>query len=92
MITGFPDHPFGEDLPSYVSHEHVLEYLQEFSALHQLDDYITYNTAVKRVTPVINNEKKLPIDDNVQWEVSYRNLLSGVESKSLYDGVIICTG
>ena len=92
-IAGFPDQPFDDDLPSYVGHKCVLEYLQEFATQHQLDDYITYNTTVKKITPVIiKKEGKLPVDDDVQWEVSYRNVLSGLEDKSLFDGVIICTG
>lgn len=36
----FPDFPFREDLPSFIKHWEVLEYLQEYGKHYNLEKYI----------------------------------------------------
>ena len=51
----FPDFPFPSHLPSHLSHQDVLKYLQDYVEYHNLNQFIEYETLVERVKPVALN-------------------------------------
>ncbi|XP_072037202.1 uncharacterized protein [Amphiura filiformis] len=86
-VMAFPDFPFDPSLPSFVTHNDVLDYLEKYAAQFNLLQYIKFETVVEYVKPVTNGEKTL-------WEVTVRNLTDKVNGSqtSVFDAVIVCNG
>ena len=97
----FPDVPFREDLPSFIGHRDVLEYLQNFATRFNLYKNIRFHTNVEKVEPVV--KEVLPdmaqcgdatsgICDSVKWMVQTRDLETGTVSEEVFDIVLVCAG
>ena len=74
-------------MPTFPHHTDVLDYLNEYTKYYQLHKYICYNSEVMTVRPLFS-----PSNGNPQWEVIIRDVISGQETKSLFDVVFVCTG
>lgn len=103
----FPGFPFKKDLPSFIQHTDMLEYLQQYSAHYDLHRYIQFRTLVERVQPVpvqvsksdgsscTKRESKPPyqfLQDSVRWKLTSRNVESGVTKETMYDAILVCNG
>ena len=49
----FPGFPFPSDLPSFPYHYDVLKYLQDFTRHYSLDQFISFQTCVDEIKPVL---------------------------------------
>ena len=95
----FPGFPFPQDLPSFVHHTDMLEYLQKYTAHYKLEQFISFHTLIERVVPVECTVTRLPgrtesgmCLDNVKWEVTSRHLVSNTSRTDLFDAVLVCNG
>ena len=99
----FPGFPFKKDLPSFVQHTDVLDYLQQYCAHYDLQRYIQFRTLVERVQPVpvqtskpdTERESKPQcglLQDSVRWKLTSRNVETGVTKETLYDAILVCNG
>ena len=100
QLMDFPDVPFGEDVPTFMGHKHVSEYLQQFAEDFNLHDKIRFHTHVEKVEPVSKDSlgegatvgEVQGINDSVKWMVETRDLENGTSSKEIYDIVLVCSG
>ena len=101
-VMQFPDLPFRKDLPSYVGHADMLEYLQQYTAHYNLHQYIHFNTLIEKVesVPVESQAVSETADpergpaclDSVKWKIQSKNLKTGALTEALYDAVLVCNG
>ncbi|XP_060066421.1 uncharacterized protein LOC132546720 [Ylistrum balloti] len=86
-VMAFPDFPFRKDLPSFVRHEDMLEYLESYATSFDLLKYIKFSTTVNSVNPL-----KSP--DKVTWQVTYKDLVNSDVSPvtETFDAVMVCNG
>ena len=87
---GFPGFPFKEDLPSFVHHSDMLDYLRTYCAHYRLERFIHFNTHVERVAPVETGTGFC--GDSVRWSVTSKNTLSGERGVEMFDAVLVCNG
>lgn len=87
-LMAFPDFPFSEDLPSYIGHKDVLQYLDNYADHFGLKQFIRFETEVARVHPVPNG------NGSVTWSVWVRDLTKPADDLSQYDfeAVLVCNG
>lgn len=84
----FPDHPFPDHLPSYMSHEHMLEYLDTFVHKLNLLKYMKFSRKVEEV-------RALPqADGEEKWQLTVLNLLDPKAPPEIhvFDAVVVCNG
>ncbi|XP_070575786.1 uncharacterized protein [Ptychodera flava] len=88
-VMAFPDFPFDKSLPSFIKHQDVLKYLNDYSEKYDLTKFINFNTAVDYVKPVHQDGQ-----EKVLWDVGFRDVRK--QSKELtieqYDAVLVCNG
>ena len=87
---GFPGVPFSEELPSFVHHTDMLDYLKMYCTRYQLERFIHFNMHVEKITPL--DSKAGFCGDSVRWEVNCKNTLSGEEVTEVFDAVLVCNG
>ncbi|XP_078609486.1 uncharacterized protein LOC144880836 isoform X2 [Branchiostoma floridae x Branchiostoma japonicum] len=85
-VMAFPDFPFDSSLPSFVTHQEVLKYLEDYTDHFQLRKHIQFLTKVDTVKPVTGAGQTL-------WEVT----VSSVEepekiTTQQFDAVMVCNG
>ncbi|CAI5438215.1 unnamed protein product [Caenorhabditis angaria] len=73
----FENTPFDDNLPSFMSHEDVLEYLEKFAE--------SLKIPIRFETKVVNVER---VDES--WKVTY--IHNSIEEDGLYDAVLVCNG
>ncbi|KAK6185960.1 hypothetical protein SNE40_008086 [Patella caerulea] len=85
-VMAFPDFPFDKNLPSFVRHEDVLKYLEDYAEHFDLYPFIKFRTHVVQLLP-----KKC--ESKLSWEITY-NTLSDVNKSQTdqFDAVIVCNG
>ncbi|KAJ0061520.1 hypothetical protein NL108_005503 [Boleophthalmus pectinirostris] len=88
-VMMFPDFPFDPKLDSFIHHEEVLRYLQQYCDYFKITPHIRFNTAVERVRPVTMEtaDRKL----KTQWEVTSLDN-AGSERTERFDSVFVCSG
>ena len=99
-LMDFPDIPFNEELPSFIGHKDMLEYLQDFATRFNLYKNIRFHTHVEKVEPVSKDSlgegatvgEVQGINDSVKWMVETSDLEHGTSSKEIYDIVLVCNG
>ena len=87
---GFPGFPFKQDLPSFVHHSDMLDYLKMYCAHYRLERFVHFNLHVEKVTPT--EAKAGFCGDTVQWEVTSKHTLSGEKATEIFDAVLVCNG
>ena len=82
----YPDFPFSEELPTFITHSDVLSYLNSYCEKYCLDKHIHFNSMVEKISPVSKNH---PIVGpwNIKWK---ENDLDCYQEE--FDNVIICNG
>ncbi|XP_026876750.2 flavin-containing monooxygenase FMO GS-OX-like 4 [Electrophorus electricus] len=87
-VMMFPDYPFDAQLPSFLSHRDILQYLQKYCKRHAITPYIKFNTVVEEVKPISMETVE---GGAVTWEVISRGTYGGQNTQT-FDSVFICSG
>ena len=86
-VMAFPDFSFPKDLPSFVKHTEVYEYLENYAEHFNLKQHIKFSTTVEIVEPLSQE------DGLVKWKVKSKNLLhKGNTETEMFDAVMVCNG
>ena len=101
----YPDFPFGaEELPSFVGHADVLQYLKRYATKFDLYRDIALHTLVENIEPrprspqppqLTDGEEAAVangVQDDVRWMVRTKDLKTGIISEEIYDSVLVCVG
>ena len=83
----FPDFPFPSEWTSFLSHQQVLKYLENYATHFDLYKCIQFNSAVNSVRPLISVDKRMP-----QWEVVVTDLDTQESQVLQFEAVIVCNG
>ena len=85
----FPDFPFPSEWNSFLSHQQVLRYLQDYASHFDLYKFIQFNSSISSVRPLIGKGSQKPV-----WEVVVTDADTIKESQQvlLFDAVIVCNG
>lgn len=86
-VMAFPDFPFRKDLPSFVRHEDMLDYLESYADRFDLLKYIKLSTTVDLVHPQKHTDK-------VEWQITYKTLTDPdvIPVTETFDAVMVCNG
>ncbi|XP_006005513.1 senecionine N-oxygenase-like [Latimeria chalumnae] len=88
-VMAFPGFPFDSQLPSFVHHSKVKQYLDQYADHYGVREHIKFQTLVELVKPVVGDDK----ERRVTWEVTSRNLSSmGPSETNIFNAVLVCTG
>ena len=102
----FPDFHFDPNLPSFVHHTEMANYLQQYAVHFNLIPCIQFNTVVLNVKPVDTVRTPRPIGDKfygshelprkgfsfTQWKISTQNVITKTIKTEIYDAVVVCNG
>ena len=77
----YASYPMPEDLPDYPNHFQIAQYFDDYVDHFGFRDKIRFRTEVTHVEP-----------DGEAWNVSWRDLSSGEESRATYESVIVANG
>ena len=83
----FPDFPFPSEWNSFLSHQQVLKYLQDYTSHFDLYKYIQFNSSISGVRPLVGKDSQTP-----RWEVVVRDAATKESQVLLFDAVIVCNG
>ncbi|XP_070575792.1 uncharacterized protein [Ptychodera flava] len=88
-VMAFPDFQFDKSLPSFMKHQDVLKYLNDYCEKYDLTKFIRFNTSVDYVKPVHQDGQ-----EKVLWDVGFRDVCKQSEELTIerYDAVIVCNG
>ncbi|XP_005103654.1 flavin-containing monooxygenase FMO GS-OX-like 4 [Aplysia californica] len=85
----FPDFQFPEELPSFVGHEDVQKYLEDYATHFDLWKDIKFHTKVDYIRPVSDEKSKF----QTRWEVTTCDVHKlGQKQKEVFDAVLVCNG
>ncbi|XP_013199540.1 senecionine N-oxygenase [Amyelois transitella] len=84
-VMGFPDFPVPESEKSYLPAKEMLAFLQLYSDKHGVTSHIKFNQHVQFVKPKAGPTGEL-------WDVSYKDLRTGVSETKEYDYIFVCNG
>ncbi|XP_076876675.1 uncharacterized protein LOC143526008 [Brachyhypopomus gauderio] len=87
-VMMFPDLPFDSHLPSFLSHQDILQYLQKYCESHGITTHIKFNTVVEEVKPISMETAE---GGAVTWEVISRDMYGGQNTQT-FNSVFICSG
>ncbi|KAH9509565.1 hypothetical protein Btru_046185 [Bulinus truncatus] len=89
QCMAFPDFPFKSDSPSFVTHNTVQQYLEDYASHYGLLKYIKFLTLVKWIQPIAVESSP----NEVKWKITTSNVLSKDDQKTeIFDAVLICNG
>ena len=60
----FPDFPFPSEWNSFLSHQQVLKYLQDYASHFDMYKYIQFNSNINSVRPLEGKDSQKPL-----WEL-----------------------
>ena len=83
----FPDFPYSNEGLSFLHHQDILKYLQDYADHFSVTDHILFNMKVLKVAPVFDECQKL-----IEWKVFAENLKSKLKLERVFDAVIVCNG
>ncbi|XP_041865103.1 flavin-containing monooxygenase FMO GS-OX4-like isoform X2 [Melanotaenia boesemani] len=87
-VMMFPDFPFDAQLSSFLPHQEVQRYLDQYCQSHNIRPHIKFSTRVERVKPVVTATDD---GEKTSWEVTSSDL-SGCRKTEHFDSVFICSG
>lgn len=85
-VMAFPDFPFPDHERSFLPHEDVRAYLEQYCDHYGLRKFIKFEHKILQVEPQANS------NDPTSWVVSSKCLKSGNVNESTYDAVLVCNG
>ena len=83
----FPDFPFPSEWTSFLNHQQVLKYLEDYTSHFDLYKYIQFNSVVSSVRPLMGEDSHKP-----QWEVVVTDVDTKESRVLLFEAVIVCNG
>ncbi|XP_050684351.1 senecionine N-oxygenase-like isoform X2 [Leptidea sinapis] len=84
-IMGFPDFPIPESEKSYLPAKDMLAFLQLYADTHNVTQHIQFNQHVQLIKPKCGATQEL-------WDVTYKDLTTGISQTKEYDYVFVCNG
>lgn len=87
-IMAFPDHAFKSDLPSFVGHSNVKEYLESYADKFEIRKHIQFHTKVELVRPTASKDGS----SKCVWEVTVSNVINKSMVTEIFDVVLVCSG
>lgn len=92
-VMAFPDFPFDKNLPSFVTHSDVLDYLERYASHFSLLQHIKFQTQVVKVEPISCEERGLKTGLGERWEVTTAPVTDKDSCVTeQFDAVIVCNG
>ncbi|CAH1101681.1 unnamed protein product [Psylliodes chrysocephalus] len=79
---GFPDFPVPSQEKSYLTHEEVLSFLNQYADYFKLRQHIKFNCMVTDIRPTEGNK----------WQLTYVFKPNKKSTTNIYDAVMICNG
>lgn len=92
-VMAFPDFEFDTNLPSFIKHKDVLQYLEDYATQFSLRQHIKFGTQVVRVQPKPCCAGESRTGFRHRWEVTSQPV--GVKEQpttEVFDAVIVCNG
>jgi len=86
-VMGFPDFPFPSEWKSFMTHQQVRKYLEDYTSHFNLYKYIHFNSAITSVSPLLGEDRDQP-----QWEVVVTNVNTKESQVHVFEAVIVCAG
>ena len=83
----FPDFPFPSEWSSFLSHQQVLKYLEDYASHFDLYKYIQFNSSISSVRPLIEKD-----NHKLLWEVVVTDTNTKESQVLLFNAVIVCSG
>lgn len=80
-----PKHQFDNTLPSFVTHQDMLAYIQNLWTQYNLQDQTYFSTKVLSATP----ESESPF---CQWSVTTQNMATETIQMKTFDACLVCNG
>ncbi|XP_047529489.1 senecionine N-oxygenase isoform X1 [Vanessa atalanta] len=84
-IMGFPDFPIPESERSYLPAKDMLAFLQLYAEKHGVSEHVKFKHHVQLIIPKQGATAEL-------WDVTYKDLITGVTTTKEYDYVFVCNG
>lgn len=78
----YPDFPYPENSPTYLTQADVLKYLHSYADHFNLKKTLKLSHVVVRVHPI----------ENDKWEVMVKNARANTFETKIYDAVFVCNG
>ncbi|GFS20044.1 flavin-containing monooxygenase [Elysia marginata] len=90
QCMAFPDFPFHNDLPSFIGHEDVQNYLEDYADSFGILKYIQFYRQVQLVKPMHDKDSRY----GLRWEVTTRSVLDPQDDgeTDVYDAVLMGNG
>ena len=85
----FTDFRFDSDIPSFMTQQEVLRYLQRYAEHYGLVQHIAFCTVVEKVAPLLAPDDDVTVP---RWRIATRNLVTSHHSCEDFDYVLICNG
>ncbi|XP_061558862.1 uncharacterized protein LOC133416165 [Phycodurus eques] len=90
-VMMFPDFPFDQELNSFLTHQEVQRYLEDYCRHYNIFPHISFHRTVEEVIPVVvttDSDKEMTL---TTWEVTARDG-SGCRTTDTFDAVFVCSG
>ncbi|XP_077987087.1 flavin-containing monooxygenase 5-like [Glandiceps talaboti] len=84
-ILQLSDFPFPYDIPPYVTHDRVFQYIKDYVTEFDLEKYIQYNRNVTKV------QQSADYSISGRWDIKYTDGSDDVKAET-FDGVMMCSG
>ncbi|XP_077595950.1 uncharacterized protein LOC144212177 [Stigmatopora nigra] len=86
-VMMFPDFPFDRHLASFLPHQEVRRYLEDYCRHYDIGPHIRFDSTVDQVKPTVSTTDGAPIG----WEVTVRHKKGG-QTVDTFDAVFVCSG
>ena len=84
-VMAFPEFPFPEHLPSFMTSRNVAKYLKDYAKHFDLLKYVKLQREIISVKPCQNEEQ-------FTWQVVSKDMNNGRTDNEEFDAVIVCNG
>ncbi|XP_036366120.1 flavin-containing monooxygenase FMO GS-OX-like 2 isoform X1 [Octopus sinensis] len=87
-VMAFPDFHFSQNLPSFITHTNVKDYLIDYANNFGLYAHSKLKTQIERVEMITTNT------GSIKWCVTYKDVedSSAPSTSETYDSVVVCNG
>ncbi|XP_019727746.1 flavin-containing monooxygenase FMO GS-OX5 isoform X1 [Hippocampus comes] len=90
-VMMFPDFPFNQQLNSFLSHQDVRRYLEDYCRQYRIRPHIRFHSAVEEVKPAVVTTEDGENRTRTTWEVTACDT-SGCRTTATFDAVFVCSG
>ncbi|XP_077402047.1 uncharacterized protein LOC144035874 [Vanacampus margaritifer] len=90
-VMMFPDFPFDQRLRSFLSHQDVQRYLEDYCRHYNVHPHIRFHSTVEEVRPVVVTTEDDEKRTQTTWEVTACDT-SGCRTTDTFHAVFVCSG